>query len=45
MTAREESDRHLVLGSGERDSEALLEARDGIESGLLLDLGAFIAGQ
>ena len=45
MPTHEESDRHLLLGGGERDSEALLEAGDSAQCGLFLDLRPVIAGQ
>ena len=45
VPTHQESDRHLVLGGGERDAEALFEAGSSIERGLLFDLRPVIASQ
>jgi hypothetical protein len=45
VPTHEEADCHVVLGSGERGAEALLEANDSIERGLLFHLRSVIAGQ
>jgi hypothetical protein len=39
-----ESDRHLLLGGGERHAESLLEAGHSVQCELLLDLRSVVAG-